>query len=229
MRLCARLMVVFIFLALLSLQAGAQDFEFLPEIDIYAKLDSNVRLSFQAKRTKENGEPTQAEIGPSIDFFMKPLVHLKKVSLYDLDESKSRLVAFSFGYRYVPSPDAPAVNRFIFQATPNLPVKGGFLFSDRNRGELNLSSGDLTWRYRNELTVQRTVVIHSYHLTPFGSVEVFYDSKYHKWSSTDLYAGARFPIRKHTQIEPYYEHQNNTGKKKPQQIECFGLILSLHF
>ncbi len=229
MHFSARLLGLFVFLALLSPLAGAQDFEFLPEIDVNAKLNSNVRLSFQAKRTRENGEPTQADIGPSIDFFVKPRIHLKRDSLYDLDESKSRLLAFSFGYRYLPSPDAPAVNRFIFQATPNLPVKGGFLLSDRNRGELNLSAGDLTWRYRNELTVQRTVRIHSYHLTPFGSAEVFYDSKYHKWSSTDLYAGARFPIRKHTQIEPYYEHENNTGKKQPQQIQAFGLILSLHF
>jgi hypothetical protein len=111
----------------------------------------------------------------------------------------------------------------------NLPLKGGFLISDRNRGELNFSADDLTWRYRNRLTVQRTVTIRSYHLTPFGSAEFFYDSKYQKWSSTDLYAGARFPILKHTEIEPYYEHENNTGKKPNQQINAFGLILNFLF
>jgi Protein of unknown function (DUF2490) len=229
-RSCTRLLGASLLLAVLSVLANAeQNFEFLPELDVYYKVDSNVRLSFQAKRTRENGDPTQTEIGPSIEFFLKPLVHLRKISLYDLDESKSRLLALSFGYRHLNTLGSPAVNRILLQATPNLPLKGGFLISDRNRGELNFSNGDLTWCYRNEVTAQRTVTIHSYHLTPFGSAEFFYDSKYQKWSSTDLYAGARFPIRKHTQIEPYYEHENNTGKKSNQQINALGVILSLHF
>jgi Protein of unknown function (DUF2490) len=227
---CTRLLGASLLLGLLSVVARAQqNFEFLPEIDVYYKVDSNVRLSFQAKRIRENGDPVQTEIGPSIEFLLKPLARLRKVSFYDLDESKSRLLALSFGYRYLPTPGSPAVNRIILQAAPSLPLKRDFLISDRNRGELNFSAGDLTWRYRNELTMQRTVTIRSYHLTPFGSAEFFYDSKYQKWSSTDLYAGCRFPIRKHTQIEPYYEHENNTGKKHNRQINAFGLILNLHF
>ncbi len=209
--------------------SSQQTFQFLPEVDLFYKPDSNVRLSFQAKRTRENGDPTQTEIGPSMEFLVKPLAHLGKVSLYDLDESKSRLLALSFGYRYLNTPGSAAVNRTILQATPNIPLAGGFLVSDRNRGEINSSASNLTWRYRNKLTVQRTVTIYSYHVTPFGSAEFFYDSKYHKWSSTDLYAGARFPIQKHTQIEPYYEHENNTGKKPNQQINAFGLIFNLDF
>src|SRR5579862_5431115 len=88
----ARFLVAFLLFGLPSVPASAQqDFQFLPEVDVYYKPDSNVRLNFQGKRTRENGEPVQAEIGPSIDFFLKPLIHLRKISLYDLDESKSRL------------------------------------------------------------------------------------------------------------------------------------------
>jgi hypothetical protein len=229
-RLCRRLLGACLLAALFSILASAQESsEFLPEVDAFYKLDSIVRLSFQAKQTREDGDATQAELGPSIDFLLKPLLSLKRFPLYDLDDSKSRALALSIGYRYVSTPDKPAVNRIVLAATPNLPLKGGVLISDRNRGELNFSSGDLTWRYRNRLTVQRAFAIHSYHPVPYGSVEVYYDSKYKKWSSTDVYAGCRFPIRKRFQIDPYYEHENNTGKKPNQQVNALGLILNVYF
>jgi hypothetical protein len=230
MRTCTRLLGASLLTGVLSVLASAQQtFEFLPEVDAYYKLDSTVRLSFQAKQTREDGDETQAEVGPSIDFLLKPLLRLKRSPLYDLDEAKSKALALSFGYRYVTTPDKPAVNRIIFEATPNQPLKGGLLISDRNRGELNYSAGDLTWRYRNRLTIQRAFAIHSYHPIPYGSVEVYYDSKYKKWSSTDVYAGCRFPIRKRFQIDPYYEHENNTGKKPNQQVNALGLILNVYF
>jgi hypothetical protein len=229
-RTCLRLLGASLLTAFLSAIASAQQsVEFLPEIDAYYHVDSHMRLSFQAKQTREDGDLTQAEVGPSIDFFLRPLFKLKKFPLYDLDEARSRTLALSFGYRYVRNPDKPGIERFILAATPNLPLKGGVLISDRNRGELNLSSGDLTWRYRNRLSIQRALTVHSYHPIPYGMVEVFYDSRYKKWSSTDFYAGCRFPIRKRIQIDSYYEHENDTGKKPNQQIDALGLILNLYF
>ena len=229
-RTCTRLLGASLLIALLSVLASAQQTsEFLPEVDAFYKLDSNVRLSFQAKQTREDGDETQAEVGPSIDFLLKPLLRFRRSPLHDLDETKSRALALSIGYRYVNTPDKPAINRIIFEATPNLPLKGDILISVRNRGELNYSSGDLTWRYRNRLSVQRAFAIHSYHPIPYASVEFYYDSKYNKWSSTDVYAGCKFPIRKRFQIDPYYEHENNTGKKPNQQVNALGLILNVYF
>jgi hypothetical protein len=212
-----------------TLSAVAQTFEFLPEVDAYANLNSNVRLSFQAKQTREDGNPTQAEFGPSIDFHLKQLVRLKKITSYDLDKSKSRALVLSFGYRYVPSPDAPAVNRVILQATSNLPLKVKLLLSDRNRGELNFSNGALTWRYRNRPTLQRTWVIHSYHPSTYASAEFYYSSQYQKWSSTALFAGVIGPLGKHEQLDLYYEHENNTGKRPNRQMNALGVALAFHF
>jgi hypothetical protein len=58
----------------LGLCARAQIDQVLPEIDVYHKLSSAVRFSFQAKERREGGAPTQTEIGPSLDFYLKPLV-----------------------------------------------------------------------------------------------------------------------------------------------------------
>ena len=213
----------------LSTHAQTSTTEFFPEIDTYFKPTSNVRIVFQAKETREGGDPTQVELGPSVEFYLKPLLKLKEVAVFDLDDSKSRPLVVSVGYRYVPSPDKPTVNRLEPVATFHFPMKGRILISDRNRFDLDWSNGSFTWRYRNLLTFERRVAIRSYHPGPYVSAEVYYESQYSKWSTTALYAGCLLPIGKHVQIDPYYEHENNTGKSPNQQVNAAGLVLDLYF
>jgi hypothetical protein len=208
--------------------ASAQTDELLPEIDAYYKVSQDVRLSFQAKETREGGDPTQAEIGPSIEFYFKPLLRLKKITQSDLDDSKSRPLVLAIGYRYLPSPNEPAENRIEPVATFNFPLKAGLLLSDRNRADLDWKSGKFSWRYRSRLQIEKRLTIHA-HPALYASVEPFYESQYSKWSDTAIYAGCMFPIGKHVEFDPYYEHQNNTGKSPNQQLNQLGLMLSLFF
>jgi Protein of unknown function (DUF2490) len=210
-------------------RAIAQTDELLPEVDAYYKLRSGPRIWFQAKETREGGDPTTAEIGPSIQFYMKPWIKLKDVSAFDLDDAKARPILFSIGYRYLPYPDAPPKDRLEPFVTFNFPAKGKLLLSDKNRADLDWQNGKFTWEYRNRVQMERTVRIRSYRLSPYASVELFYQSEYEKWSDTAIYAGCLFPIRKHFEFDPYYEHQNNTGKHPNQQLNQLGLMLSMHF
>ena len=41
--------------------------------------------------------------------------------------------------------------------------------------------------------------------------------------------GAAFPIRQHTEIEIYYEHQNDTGKSPNRQVNALGIAVNLCF
>jgi hypothetical protein len=215
---------------LCCLYGSAQTSQVLPEIDTYFKLSSELRVSFQAKQTREAGDPTQAELGPSLDFYLKPLVHLKDVTAFDLDDSKSRPLVVSVGYRYLAQANgAPATNRMEPLATFHFPTKGRFLLSDRNRADLDWKSGKFTWRYRNRFQLERRLTIRSYHPSPYASAEFFYESQYGKWADTAIYAGCLFPIRKHFEFDPYYEHQNNTGKRPNQQLNQLGLLLNLFF
>jgi len=210
--------------------AIAQVDQFLPEVDLYYKLNPDLRISFQAKETKEAGDPVQAEIGPSLDFYLKPLIRLKGATEFDLDDSKSRPIVFSLGYRYLPQANnAPATNRMEPVVALNFPLKGRFLLSDRNRGDLDWKSGNFSWRYRNLVKVERTLRIRSYHPAPYVSAEFFYESQYGKWADTAIYAGCLFPIARHVEFNPYYEHQNNTGQSPNQQLNQLGLILNLFF
>ena len=221
-------LLLILLLLLICKPARAQTFQFLPEVEAYAKIQPNIRFNFQAKETREAGDPTQVEIGPGFDFLLKPLVRLKKITAFDLDDSKSRPLQFSIGFRYIPSPDKPHIERLELAITPRWPLFGKLLLSDRNRADLDWSRNQLNWRYRNRLSLERRLTIGAYHPAPYASAEVFYQSEYRKWSTTALYAGCLLPLGKHFEFDLYYEHQNITNKNPNQQLNQLGLILNIH-
>jgi hypothetical protein len=223
-------MAMAIFVVLPCQPGRAQTLQGLPEIDTYVKLDTDVRFTFQVKETREGGEPTQAEIGPSLDFYLKPLVKLTGATEFDIDDSKSRLLVLSIGYRYLLQANGgPGTNRMEPVATFNFPMKGRFLLTDRDRADLDWQNHGFSWRYRNRFQIERTLSLRSYHPAPYVSAEFFYESRYSKWSDTALYAGCLFPIGKHVEFDTYYEHQNNTGSHPNQQLNQLGVILNLFF
>ena len=191
-----------IVLAALSFGARAQTFQFLPEIDTYYRFDPNFRVYFQAKETREGGAPTTAEIGPSLDFHVKALEKLHDIAAFDLDESKSQLVLFSVGYRYLPTPGQPPTNRLEPYVIVRLPAAGRFLLSDRNRADLDWKSGNFSWHYRNRVDVERPWKIRGYHLSPYVAAEFWYTSQYEKWSTTSIFVGCVLPLGKHVDFQP---------------------------
>ena len=79
-------------LVCLALQpAHAEDVEFLPEFDANLKVNSLLQLTFQAKGEREAGDQEQFQIGPSIQFYLKPLVRLKEVTTFDLNDAKKKI------------------------------------------------------------------------------------------------------------------------------------------
>jgi Protein of unknown function (DUF2490) len=208
---------------------GAQDTQFLPELDTYFKWNSTFRAFLQAKDDREGGDPQQFTFGPSIQVYLKPLLKLKKVALFDLNDEKKRMLVLESGYRIISAPNSSVTNRALESVTFHLPFAFGILLSNRNRADLDWTAGSFTWRYRNKLTMERTVRVSSYHLIPYVAAEPFYESQYQKWSTTDLYVGSLFPVGRNVQFDVYYEHENNTGKKPNRQNNFIGANLNLYF
>jgi len=210
--------------------AYAQTDQFLPEVNFYSRVRDGMRFQLQTKQTREANEPVQAEIGPSVDFYVHPLVRLAEIAKFDPDDAKARIWLLSIGYRYLPEANGgAATNRIIPTATFRFPFTAKLLLSDRNRFDLDWKNGGFSWRYRNRFQVEGPVGISSYHFTPYAAAEAFYQSEYGKWSNTAIYAGCLFPIRKRVQLDPYYEHQNQTGKRPNERLNQFGLVLNLYF
>jgi hypothetical protein len=221
--------IIALIIASMGVTAFAQSAQFLPEIDTNLKVNSFLRTYLQVKDDRDEGVSDQFSIGPSMQLYFKPLVKLKNITTFDLDDAKPRALVFEMGYRYLTAPNTDATNRMETLVTLHFPLKAGFLISDRNRADLDWKSGTFTWRYRNKLTLERTVAIGSYHLIPYVAAEPYYVDKYHKWSTTDLYAGCLFPVGKRVQFNVYYEHENNTGKHPNQPVNDLGLALDLFF
>lgn len=188
-----------------------------------------MRAYLQAKDDRDAGATSQFSIGPSMQFYLKPLIQLKRITEFDLDDSKRRPLVLETGYRYITAPGEPSTQRMQPMLTSHFPLKAGFLAADRNRADLDWKSGEFTWRYRNKLTLERTVAASSYHFIPYIAAEPYYVSQYSKWSTTDLYAGVLFPAGKHFQFNSYYEHENNTGKTPNQSKNYIGLALELYY
>jgi len=147
----------------------AQDTQFLPEIDAHLTFNSYVRGYLQAKDDREGGDPTQFTFGPSVEFYLKPLIKLKSVTLFDLDDAKSRPLVLESGYRLITAPNTPTENRLQEAATFRFPLFAQILLADRNRVDLDWKNSSFTWRYRNKLTLERTFAIRSYHFIPYAA------------------------------------------------------------
>ena len=202
---------------------------FLPEVDTYLRFSPNVRLFFQAKGYMEEGDLNHAQIGPSLQFSMRPLERLKKITVFDLDDIKCMPVVLTVGYRYLPSTVQSDINRLQPIVLFHVPFPGSTLVTDRNRFDLDWSRATFNWTYRNRITAERRLTLHTYHPGPYAAAEFSYQSQYSKWSNTRLFAGCLLPLSKHLQIDSYYEHVLNTGPHPNRKVNAAGLIMNLYF
>src|SRR5215467_11483072 len=151
-------------------QARAQDTQndFLPEIVINYKISPNVQVYLQAKDDREAGDQQRATIGPSIQFYRKPLLSLKHLVFFDLDSTKSAPWMFESGYRVLTAPDAPIKNRLFEAMTIRFPLLHQVAVGNRDRVDLDWQNGEFTWQFRNRLVLARMFSIRSFHFAPYA-------------------------------------------------------------
>jgi hypothetical protein len=77
-------------------------------------------------------------------------------------------------------------------------------------------------------------------LTPYGSVEVYYDTRFDVWNRNRLTAGAEFQLkrgfpllreltpRKQVILDFYYTKQNDS-RSQPNHVHAIGASVGLHF
>ena len=135
------------------------------------------------------------------------------------------------GYRFIHPiiGNGSTEHRGVLEATARFPLVIGMLVSDRSRIDFRSVGGEYSWRYRNRLTVEGNVSVGRVAVNPYVRAEVYYDSRYNKWSRTALTAGLAFPITKHLELESYFEHQNNTEGSSNQELHAVGAVLNLYF
>jgi hypothetical protein len=220
-------LVIFLF----GVSAQAQSNQLWPEISTFVKLNPQMRFYFLATTVKENSGSTEGEFGPNFDFYLKPLRKRTALTWLPLDESKNRLLMVRIGYHYIYpySGDASSEHRGVLEVTGRYPLVFGVLVSDRNRLDLRSIGGEFSWRYRNRLTVEKEFSMGRFKFSPYARGEIYYDSRFDKWSRNALIAGSTFPITRHFELEGYLEHQNDSGGSSNRTVNGVGAVVNLYF
>lgn len=229
-----RIGIVALFAALSGLATGrslhAQTTEqFWPTVNLYVGINDYSRFYFQVQDTRENRQGQDLQICPYMDFYLKPMFGLRRENVEGADEARSRPLLFRIGYNYIPAVSNPTEQRIVIELTPRLPLKAGFVITDRNRGEFRFINGEFSTRYRNRLALERPVKIGGHTIDPYVRAEAYYDTRYNKWSQTALDIGAVFLIHRHWDLQSYFEHQNNTSKAPNKTVEAIALEADLRF
>jgi hypothetical protein len=203
-------------LLVLRSRSAAQTDQLYPRSTSATRCLRYFAYGFRPRRREKTGALPPRD--RSFDFYVKSPLRLTDVTTFDLDDSKFRLLVVSVGYRYLSTLNTAPTNRFEPFFTLNCQLaKLGLLISDRNCADLDWKSGNFTWRCRNRIQVERTLRVVGCHPSAYASAEFYHSRQYSKWSDTAILAGCLFPIGKHIQFNPHYEHQNNAGNSPNEQ------------
>ena len=198
-----------------------------PEVDVYVPLDEKFRLFFLFSVTKaeETRDNTEAQFGAHLDYTVNKRLVLRA------------------GYRYVFSlaeTDPFKEHRPIAEQTFRQQLPLNILLSDRNREDFRFVNGDFSFRYRNRLTLEREFLLPGRSITPYGSIEVYHDSRFKVWDRNRLTVGvqvqlkkalpllSRITPRKQFLLNVYYAKQNDS-RSEPHHLHTIGTALALHF
>lgn len=201
--------------------------ELWPEIDAYVPLKEKVRLFFRFSVTKseETRKNTEGQVGAHIDYTVNKRLVLRA------------------GYRYgfsLAEMDPFIEHRPLLEQTyrEQLPLR--ILLSDRNRQEFRIVNGNFSFRYRNRLMLEREFLLPGRSITPYGSVEVYHDSRFSVWNRNRLTAGVQIQLkkalpllrlvtpRKQVILDVYYTKQNDS-RSQPHHLHAIGAALAIHF
>ena len=64
--------------------------------------------------------------------------------------------------------------------------------------------------------------------TPYAYDEIFYDTRYDRWTPNRYAFGIQLPVGPHVILDPYYLRQNSSTST-PAHTNVFGFNVNLYF
>lgn len=198
-----------------------------PEVDFFVPLNEKFRLFFGATTTKaeETRDNLEGQVGAHIDYQLTRKISLRTGYHY----------GFSMG-----GTDPFKEHRIIFEQTVRQPLPLQVLFSDRNREDLRWVNGQFSARYRNRVTLEREFKVLNRTVTPYGSAEVSYDSRFKTWNRNRLIVGAQLALKrgaplislihpkKQLVLDVYVARQNDS-RSQPSRLKALGMVFIIYF
>jgi hypothetical protein len=208
-RLAALKTAICLLLTIVGLAAGAHsqsETAWWPQLDTFIGLRDNVQLEFLGNGTINTDSGNQQMVfGPSIDFSLAPFLSPR---VKTLNKTRNNYLDLRLGYRYVTTVGnrSSHSNRGLIEATPRLPLPAQLVLADRNQLVLVGGQQQVSWLYRNRLTLARSFQVYSLTFTPYIQGQVVYNSAPATWNNYNCEIGSIFKLSEHVELEPYFRH-----------------------
>lgn len=197
---------------------GAERWEAWPELDFWVRLNPREQLFFPiaVSRAREV-DYTEGLVGAHYD------------------RRFNRYLSARVGYRFLWSlsdrgdSDQYREHRIVAEATPRTYVVAGIKAYDRNRFDLRIINGEVSWRYRNRIRVERAFDFSRQRaLTPYVMTEFGYDSRYDEFNRVRLQAGGEYQFSPALWLDLYYVRQWDDRSSVPR-LNAIGAAVNLAF
>jgi hypothetical protein len=205
--------------------------ELRPELGIYIQQGPLIRVELvDSFIGTQSSHDWQGDFAFYVETALEPVFRQELRGQPDVYRNK--YLVLRAGYRHQTSltnANSASENRGILELTSRYMLPWHLVISDRNRGEFRFIQGHpFSTRYRNRLRLERYVQYGWFNCTPYVYDEIFYDTRYDRWTPNRYASGAEFPVGPHVILEPYYLRQNGSHST-PAHINAFGFKLNLYF
>ena len=206
------------------------------EVDAHVQFASQWRAIAWVGGTEAQNYPFQqwyAAAGLGYQFLPFSTPHTQNI-----DPDKEFYIVVGGGYEYLDTTSSGKVeNRGTIQATFGYMFPGDVLVRDRNWLELRWVNGKYSTTYRNMLMLEHEFRIHELRVSPYGSVEAFYDGAGRtaeaayggakgSWNQWWYTAGVQLPYKRQFMTQMFYRREN-CSTCAPENWNEWGI--SFHF
>ena len=156
---------------------------------------------------------------------------ISRPHLENIDPDKEHNFLFGGGYERIDTLQSGTMgdeNRVVLQALAGFRPASRVYLSDRNRVEFRWVNGTYSTRYRNLVFGEYDITMHNFRLSPYASVEAFYNGAVGSWNEEQYTAGIEWPYKRILMLQTYYLRQNCTTCN-PAHLNVGGLTLNLFF
>jgi Protein of unknown function (DUF2490) len=151
--------------------------------------------------------------------------------VWNLDDPLSVRAGYRYSWELTDSDGAEPYREHRLVAEANArPTWGARAeFMNRTRFELRWIDAVPSWRLRERILAGRKVELkHQILLTPYGTFEASFDSRYKTINRLRLSVGAATRFNSHVMLDTYFARQRDT-RSDASQLQSFGMTLNLTY
>jgi Protein of unknown function (DUF2490) len=157
---------------------------------------------------------------------------ISKAHWKNIDPDKEHFFVLGGGYEFLRTAKLGKIShedRVTLDATPSVRPVARLLLRDRNWVELRWIDGVYSTTYRNMISGEYDLRVHGIRLTPYGTVEFFYDGgDKQSWDQEWYTGGAQWPYKSSLMVETYYRREQ-CSTCTPKNWNAGGITVHFFF